>query len=85
MWQDIRKPRAERIKAFAPWNTAVFLGHIPIDSGRAKSKTGSVKSSEEVVPVRDAPFSSGRFVKWTHNYNVTTKTQKYLDGAQTQM
>ncbi|EME48277.1 hypothetical protein DOTSEDRAFT_42508 [Dothistroma septosporum NZE10] len=63
-WQQIRKPRCERIKAYAKENTAVFLNQPLTHRQRQESTQSSVKSLKDVMPDMDARFTSSRFIDW---------------------
>ncbi len=69
-WEAIRKPRVERIKAYARWNTELFLGigNSRESSSRAADKQRT-KDLEKVVPNKDAEFHSSAFLKWTLDFD----------------
>jgi len=62
-WQHIRRPRVERIRDYARWNTQLFLGE-PL-AGRYDEEKSTVKSLKDTVPDMHAPFHSKRFVSNT--------------------
>lgn len=66
-WQEIRKPRVERIKAYARWNTAMFSGDLRAPSNDVERR--AVKSLKDVAPDMSAKFHSSRFLKWTLDYD----------------
>lgn len=78
VWEAIRKPRVERIKEYAKWNTAMYVG-APV---APKSQIGKsvVKDLNHVKPNMHASFHSSAFVKWTLDYDAVEEAQNYLDG-----
>ncbi|EQB56454.1 FAD binding domain-containing protein [Colletotrichum gloeosporioides Cg-14] len=61
-WQEIRKARCERIKAWASHNTKLFTSR----SKKLNPRFGEwqVKSLKSTKPDMNAEFSSGPFLKW---------------------
>ena len=88
LWQEVRKPRVERIKAFASWNTRVFLGEEEMkgvnagkekgEGKRKKTEMDTVKSLKGTMPDMHAAFHTSAFLKWAHDYDVVGETKKYL-------
>lgn len=66
-WQDICKPRAERIKAYSRFNTDLFCGQqaVPLENLERRN----VKSLKGIDPDMDAKFTTGRFTKWSLDYD----------------
>ncbi|KAF3764363.1 FAD/NAD(P)-binding domain-containing protein [Cryphonectria parasitica EP155] len=73
-WQEIRRPRVERIKAYARWNTAMFSGGLPIPEQDVERR--AVKSLRDVVPNRDASFHSSAFLKWALDYDAIAEVRR---------
>lgn len=74
-WQKIRKPRVERLKAYARSNTDTWTKEPTFAAGRVKaegrenSTTVETRSLKYTVPDRDGNFHSSRFVKWVLDYD----------------
>ncbi|KAF2216136.1 hypothetical protein CERZMDRAFT_33387 [Cercospora zeae-maydis SCOH1-5] len=76
-WERLRKPRAERIKAYAKHNGASFLSSTPPPSIRpTRSKPATIKghpfpakSLKDVRPDMNAKFDSAAFLKWALDYD----------------
>lgn len=66
-WQGICKPRAERIKAYSRANTDMFCGRpaTPLDNLERRN----VKSLKGIEPDMNAKFTTGRFTKWSLDYD----------------
>ena len=86
-WEEIRKPRVERIKAFANWNTKVFLGedHLlgmgkGIDSGPGEGKH-EIKSLKNVKGDMNAPVHTSAFLKWAQDYDVVKDCARHMRDA----
>ncbi|OJJ46853.1 hypothetical protein ASPZODRAFT_15545 [Penicilliopsis zonata CBS 506.65] len=76
LWEEIRKPRVERIKAYAAWNTRMYLGQRSQrnkDRKTPSSEEDQWKSMREVVPDASAPFNSPSFFKWAHDYDAVSE------------
>lgn len=75
-WQKIRKPRVERIKAYAKENTRAFLGE-PLAHRPRRESAGtagsSVKSLKNVRPDMNARFTSSAFVKWALDFDAVAE------------
>ncbi|GLA94509.1 hypothetical protein AtubIFM57143_001496 [Aspergillus tubingensis] len=69
-WEDIRKPRVERIKSFAAWNTQRFLGHKDHAASHQKYADTDWDSIKNIEPDPAADFRSPAFFKWAHDYDV---------------
>lgn len=78
IWQDIRKPRAERIKEYARWNTRLFTGEI--NTPRHDGPTGNVKNLRDVEPGMYSSFNSARFVKWALDHDAVADARKYVES-----
>lgn len=69
-WEDIRKPRVERIKSYAAWNTQMFLGNKNREASHTKYADADWKSIKDIKPDSTADFTSPAFFKWAHDYDV---------------
>ncbi|RAK84841.1 FAD/NAD(P)-binding domain-containing protein [Aspergillus costaricaensis CBS 115574] len=69
-WEDIRKPRVERIKSFAAWNTQRFLGHKDHAASHQKYADTDWECINDIEPDPAADFTSPAFFKWAHDYDV---------------
>ena len=80
-WQQFRKPRVDRIKEFAAWNTKVFLDVDNYYLAAAKNQKGSgnIKSMKGIPGDRDAPLWTGKFLKWTQDYDVVGEVKRFLE------
>lgn len=68
-WQQIRKPRVERIKEYAKYNTQIYLsGKLPRPPPQGAGMV-NVKSLRHVTSRADAKFASSEFVKWTLDFD----------------
>lgn len=82
-WERLRKPRAERIKAYAKHNGASFLSSIPFPTIRpARSAPASkgrdalpAKSLKDVRPDMNAKFESAAFLKWALDYDAVAEVR----------
>ncbi|EMD00406.1 hypothetical protein BAUCODRAFT_163477 [Baudoinia panamericana UAMH 10762] len=86
-WQNIRKPRVERIKEYAKFNTNLFVNAPApsaaetgesVSSGEVKA---NVRSLKDVQPRMEAHFQSAAFVKWALDYDAIAAAKEYLGGA----
>ncbi|GKZ39904.1 hypothetical protein AbraIFM66950_001561, partial [Aspergillus brasiliensis] len=68
-WEDIRKPRVERIKSYAVWNTQRFLGHKDRAASRQTYSDADWNSIRDLKPDSTADFTSPAFFKWAHDYD----------------
>jgi salicylate hydroxylase len=67
VWQDLRKPRVDRIKSFAKWNTKAFNGESnTLNKSTHANSTISLKS---VTPNMNAEFYTSAFLKWALDYD----------------
>lgn len=72
-WQKMRKPRVDRIKAYAKENTRSFLGE-PLPHRRRQETAGSTpKSLKNVTPKMSAKFTTSAFVKWALDYDAVAE------------
>ncbi|KAL1857743.1 hypothetical protein Plec18170_002967 [Paecilomyces lecythidis] len=78
-WEDIRKPRVERIKSYAAWNTRRFLGHKDRAASHQKYADADWESIKDIEPDSAADFTSPAFFKWAHDYDAVEQTRKYLE------
>lgn len=68
-WEDIRKPRVERIKSYAAWNTQMFLGKEYRLASHSKYADTDWESIGDIKPDSAADFTSPAFFKWAHDYD----------------
>lgn len=68
-WEDIRKPRVERIKAYAAWNTRRFAGKRA-DAPVSKYTDSDWKAINEIQADSTGDFTSPAFFKWAHDFDV---------------
>ncbi|KAF4877618.1 FAD-dependent monooxygenase OpS4 [Colletotrichum siamense] len=83
LWQEIRKARCERIKAWASHNTKLFTSR----SKKLNPKSGEwqVKSLKNTKPDMNAEFSSGPFLKWAQGTDAIAEAEKYLKGSRSRL
>lgn len=74
-WQKIRKPRVERIKAYAKENTRAFIGEQMAIGRRQETASSSTKSLKNVEPRMNARFTSSHFVKWALDYDAVAEVR----------
>lgn len=87
-WENIRKPRVERIKAYAAWNTRRFAGKRGLDSDVPVSKytDSDWKAINEIQADLAGDFTSPAFFKWAHDFDVIEQVSskifrlEYLKG-----
>ncbi|KAF2158536.1 hypothetical protein M409DRAFT_30973 [Zasmidium cellare ATCC 36951] len=84
-WQKIRKPRVERIKAYAKENTKAFLGEPMPHRHRQETAGSTVKSLKNVIPKMDAKFTTSAFVKWALDYDAVAEAKKYVEGTRSRL
>ncbi|OQD94903.1 hypothetical protein PENSOL_c023G04706 [Penicillium solitum] len=77
-WENIRKPRVERIKSYAAWNTQMFLGNKHRAASHPKYPDADWDSIKDIEPNSAADFTSPAFFKWAHEYDAVDQTHKYL-------
>lgn len=72
-WQNICKPRAERIKAYSRANTGMFTGRFaePMDNLEQRNE----KSLKGIVPDMHAKFTTSRFTKWSLDYDAVAQVR----------
>ncbi|KAL9114346.1 MAG: hypothetical protein Q9227_001768 [Pyrenula ochraceoflavens] len=76
-WQAVRKPRVERIKEYAKWNTNLFLGEPLLFENKGQDRqTNDLKSLKQIQPVMNAKFNTSKFVKWTLDYDAVGEVRK---------
>ncbi|KAJ4420186.1 hypothetical protein N0V82_004531 [Gnomoniopsis sp. IMI 355080] len=78
-WQAICKPRAERIKAYSRANTDMFCGHPPTPLDNLERR--NIKSLKGIEADMNAKFTTGRFTKWSLDYNAIAAAKKYIREA----
>ncbi|KAI5357729.1 putative FAD-binding domain, FAD/NAD(P)-binding domain superfamily [Septoria linicola] len=79
-WQKIRKPRAERIKAYAKHNGFTFLNSAPLP--RSNHATIKEKSIRHIKPDMYANFDTAQFLRWSLDYDAVGEAKKEVEGAQ---
>ncbi|KAI8309618.1 hypothetical protein K4K59_009023 [Colletotrichum sp. SAR11_240] len=82
-WQEIRKARCERIKAWASHNTNLFTSRSKKLNPR--SREWQVKSLKNTKPDMNAEFSSGPFLKWAQGTDAIAEAEKYLKGSRSRL
>ncbi|KAF3801055.1 3-hydroxybenzoate 6-hydroxylase 1 [Colletotrichum gloeosporioides] len=82
-WQEIRKARCERIKAWASHNTNLFTSR----SKKLNPRSGKwqVKSLKDTKPDMNAEFSSGPFLKWAQGTDAIAEAEKYLRAGRSHL
>ncbi|KAJ0425237.1 FAD/NAD(P)-binding domain-containing protein [Aspergillus carlsbadensis] len=78
IWQDIRKPRVERISGFSNWKTQWFSGELAAFT-QAGNWGEDARSLKEIAPNMDAPFESAAFLKWVLDFDAPAEARKYLE------
>ncbi|KAJ5982078.1 hypothetical protein N7451_012178 [Penicillium sp. IBT 35674x] len=68
-WENIRKPRVERIKSYAAWNTQMFIGNKDRAASQPKYLDADWDSIKDIEPNSAADFTSPAFFKWVHDYD----------------
>ncbi|KAJ5806665.1 uncharacterized protein N7503_004267 [Penicillium pulvis] len=68
-WENIRKPRVERIKSYAAWNTQMFIGNKDRAASHPKYLDADWDSIKDMEPNSAADFTSPAFFKWAHDYD----------------
>lgn len=83
VWETIRKPRANRIKEYAKWNTSMFIG-VPVLPGKGKSKAVSrdLRSAKEDM---NASFGTSAFVKWSLDHDAVEEARKYMQSGKSKL
>ena len=77
MWEKVRIPRVDRIKAYAKWNTAMFTGEpVAPKSGNGQNV---VKSLKTVKPNMHSSFHSSAFLKWALDYDAIGEAARYVE------
>lgn len=70
-WQNICKPRAQRIKAYSRSNTDMFTGILTTSLDNLEQR--NVKSLKGILPDMHAKFTTGRFTKWSLDYDAVAQ------------
>ncbi|CEL01802.1 hypothetical protein ASPCAL01380 [Aspergillus calidoustus] len=78
IWQDIRKPRVERISNFSNWKTQWFSGERAVFT-QAGDWGEDATSLREIFPDMHAPFDSSAFLKWVLDFDAAVEARKYLE------
>ncbi|KAK5994729.1 FAD-dependent urate hydroxylase-like protein [Cladobotryum mycophilum] len=76
IWQAIRKPRVERIKDYANWNTQNFSGKGVATPEQAEGKI--IQTGKDVAPDMNADFDTAAFWKWSLDYDAIGEAQSAL-------
>ncbi|KAF4447450.1 salicylate hydroxylase [Fusarium albosuccineum] len=86
-WQEFRKPRVERIRDYATWNTRIFAGEMSWSSRKPtpQSATTSVRSLKNVRMDMNAHFATSAFLKWTLDYDAIDEARKYMKQTGTKL
>lgn len=66
-WESIRRPRVERIKAWAKANSEAFIGQPP--TGTKHADKWQIKSLKHTKPDMHANMNSSAFLKWAQDYD----------------
>lgn len=80
-WEDIRKPRVERIKSYAAWNTQMFLGKKDRAASHSKYADTDWESIKNIEPNSAADFNSPAFFKWAHDYDAIEQVSLPLSSS----
>lgn len=75
LWETLRKPRAERIKASAAFNQSFYTGQRPRSNRSASSVSKSLKNT---VPDMNAHFATSAFLKWTLDHDVIEEVSHFI-------
>ncbi|KAL2840176.1 FAD/NAD(P)-binding domain-containing protein [Aspergillus pseudoustus] len=80
IWQDIRKPRAERISSFSNWKTQWFSGETAAFTRAVGNGDWGedARSLKEVSPDMNAAFATSAFLKWVLDFDTPAEARKYL-------
>lgn len=76
-WENIRKPRVERIKSYAAWNTQMFLGNKHRVASHPKYPDSDWDSIKDIEPDSAADFTSPAFFKWAHEYDAVKQVSLF--------
>ena len=80
-WEDIRKPRVERIKSYAAWNTQMFLGKKDRVAPHSKYADTDWESIKNIESNSAADFNSPAFFKWAHDYDAIEQVSLPLGSS----
>ncbi|KAL0936268.1 salicylate hydroxylase [Colletotrichum truncatum] len=78
-WQNIRKTRCERFKAWASHNTDLFTS--PSKSIKPGSGQWQVKSLKNTKPDINAEFGTAPFLKWAQGTDAIAEAERYLRAS----
>ncbi|TDZ18693.1 hypothetical protein Cob_v008337 [Colletotrichum orbiculare MAFF 240422] len=78
-WEHIRKPRCERIKAWARYNTQLFQS--PLKNLKPGTGQWQVKSLKHTKPDMKAEFGTAPFLKWAQGTDAIEEAERYLQTA----
>ncbi|KZL82296.1 salicylate hydroxylase [Colletotrichum incanum] len=82
-WENIRKKRCERIKAWARHNTDLFTS--PFKNLKPGSGQWQVKSLKNTKPDMNANFGSASFLKWAQGTDAIAEADRYLQGTRSRL
>ncbi|KAI0024522.1 hypothetical protein F4780DRAFT_606496 [Xylariomycetidae sp. FL0641] len=80
-WQHVRKPRVERIKDWAKFNSAMFIGNPETGPGTSNNDW-QVRSLKNIKADMNSPYNSAAFLKWTLNYDAV---REYLQSKKSRL
>ncbi|KXJ88789.1 hypothetical protein Micbo1qcDRAFT_177830 [Microdochium bolleyi] len=72
-WQDIRKPRVEKIQEYSRWSTAQIAQRVS-GSSASKYAPGQLENTKAM----DEEFRNASFLPWTFDYDVEKEIDDYL-------
>ncbi|CAK4034829.1 FAD NAD(P)-binding domain-containing [Lecanosticta acicola] len=81
VWQEVRIPRVNRIKAWAHANDRIYSQgdqSSPEGGNPMAAEKMSSSSSQGVSRDRDAPFRTSRFMRWAFGYDAVDEVDQYL-------
>ena len=81
LWEDIRKPRVERIKSYAAWNTQMFLGKKDRVTPHSKYADTDWEYIKNIEPNSAADFNSPAFFRWAHDYDAIEQVSLPLHSS----
>lgn len=83
IWQDVRKPRVEKIKALAHSNHYLYssggLSLSTINNGNESEVKSNASAAPDVLDERpddEAPYHTDPFNRWLYNYDVAAEINK---------
>ncbi|KAI1342043.1 hypothetical protein F5Y15DRAFT_374008 [Xylariaceae sp. FL0016] len=82
-WEMIRKPRVERIKDWAAFNSTLFTS-APPDS-TIPNTNWQIKSLKQTKPDMHAHFNSAAFLKWTLCYDAVEEARAHAQDKKSKL